>query len=154
MTKNIFDYSTFKSQKDSLKILEMAILEKSVRFLWITRYINFNSSKITQGIFLDFSKAIDTIDHNILIRKLTFYNFTDNSKDFIQCYLANRKQFVQINHANSSFLTLKKGVPHDWWLIDDYFNANLNTLENVYRPSTVFNFYLFIYFFFILVLAS
>ena len=74
-------------------------------------YINFNSSKITQGIFLDFSKAFDTIDHDILIQKLTFYNFTDNSKDFIKCYLSNRKQFVQINHANSSFLTLKKGVP-------------------------------------------
>ena len=74
-------------------------------------YINFNSSKITQGIFLDFSKAFDTIDHDILIQKLTFYNFTDNSKDLIKCYLSNRKQFVQINHANSSFLTLKKGVP-------------------------------------------
>ena len=74
-------------------------------------YINFNSSKITQGIFLDFSKAFDTIDHDILIQKLTLYNFTENAKDFMKCYLSNRKQFVQINDAKSSFLTLKKGVP-------------------------------------------
>ena len=74
-------------------------------------YINFNSSKITQGIFLDFSKAFDTIDHDILIQKLILYNFTDNSKDLMKCYLSNRKQFVQINNENSSFLTLKKGVP-------------------------------------------
>ena len=55
-------------------------------------YINFNS------------QAFDNNDNDILIQKLTFYNFTDNSKDFIKCYLSNRKQF---NHANSSFLTLK-----------------------------------------------
>ena len=88
-------------------------------------YINFNSCKITQGIFLDFSKAFDTIDHDILIQKLTVYNLTDNSKDFIKCYLANKKQFAQINHANSSFLTLKKVYPKD----------------RFFWTSTVFNFY-------------
>ena len=57
-------------------------------------YSNSNDSQITQGIFLDFSKAFDTIDHQILIEKLPFYNFTNSACNLLNSDLSNRKQFV------------------------------------------------------------
>ena len=72
---------------------------------------NFNTRKITQGIFLDFSKAFDTINHNILIQKLVYYGFSKSSQNLIQNYLKNRKQFVSLDGIDSQFDTVKIGVP-------------------------------------------
>ena len=74
-------------------------------------YTNFDQSKITQGVFLDFSKAFDTIDHNILIQKLQFYNFSKPSAQLVKSYLQNRKQFVAINQTNSTLKPVTIGVP-------------------------------------------
>ena len=64
-------------------------------------YSNFNDSQITQGIFLDFSKAFDTIDHQILNEKLPFYNFTNSACNLLHSYLSNRKQFVKLSNHTS-----------------------------------------------------
>lgn len=74
-------------------------------------YDSFNNSKITQGIFLDFSKAFDTINHDILIKKLPFYNFTNDACDLLKSYLENRKQFVKINDHSSTMKKVDIGVP-------------------------------------------
>ena len=65
-------------------------------------YENFNESRITQGIFLDFSKAFDTINHDILIQKLPYYNFTNEACNLLNSYLSNRTQYVQIDQHKSS----------------------------------------------------
>ena len=74
-------------------------------------YTNFNTRKITQGVFLDFSKAFDTINHDILVRKLKFYSFSDCAILLIQNYLKNRKQFVFINDVSSEYRDIEIGVP-------------------------------------------
>ena len=54
-------------------------------------------------IFLDFSKAFDTINHDILLSKLKYlYNFSDSSLEWIRSYLANRRQFVDIEGTSSN----------------------------------------------------
>lgn len=63
------------------------------------------------NIYLDLSKAFDTIDHVILLQKLQFYGFTECSIKLIHSYLNNRKQCVEINSIKSEFLTIVKGVP-------------------------------------------
>ena len=46
------------------------------------------------GLFLDFAKAFDTVNHNILLTKLAHYRIRGNVLQWIQNYLAKRKQTV------------------------------------------------------------
>ena len=50
-------------------------------------YQNFNNAEITQGIFIDSTKAFDTIDNNILLQKLPYYNFRPSACQFSLSYL-------------------------------------------------------------------
>ena len=63
------------------------------------------------GVFLDFSKAFDTVDHDILLQKLEFYGIRGSALSWFQSYLKNRKQFVSYNGATSSLKLVKCGVP-------------------------------------------
>ena len=48
------------------------------------------------GIFYDFSKAFDLIDHDILLEKRKFYGFQGRDRLLLKSYLTNRRQFVNI----------------------------------------------------------
>ena len=61
----------------------------------ITKAID--EGKYSIGIFLDLSKAFDTIDHRILLRKLDHYGIRGVAKDWFENYLYNRKQIVKYN---------------------------------------------------------
>ena len=63
------------------------------------------------NIYLDLSKAFDTIDHDILIDKLNYYGFDDLSIQLMKSYLSNRKQYVEFENAVSNTLPLTTGVP-------------------------------------------
>ena len=63
------------------------------------------------GIFLDFSKAFDTVDHIILIEKLDFYGIRGIAKDWFTSYLTNRQQFVTVNDLESGLTNISCGIP-------------------------------------------
>ena len=62
--------------------------------------IEHNKSTLT--IFLDFSKAFDTIDHSILLKKLPAYGIRGPAFDIIKSYLENRKQFCELSNTKSA----------------------------------------------------
>ena len=62
-------------------------------------------------LFMDLSKAFDTINHDLLLAKLKTYGFSLNAVKLMRSYLKNRKQQVQINHKSSSENIVIAGVP-------------------------------------------
>ena len=50
-----------------------------------------NRGEFLISVFLDFSKAFDTVDHSILLNKLTKLGIRANSLDLIRSHLSNRK---------------------------------------------------------------
>ncbi len=63
------------------------------------------------NIFLDLSKAFDTLENRILLYKFEHYGVNGISLKLIESYLTNRKQYVEINGSNSDMLSLTTGVP-------------------------------------------
>ena len=53
-----------------------------------------DSSNISVSISTDLSKPFDTIDHEILVKKIKLYGFDDVASGLLKSYLTNRKQFV------------------------------------------------------------
>ena len=54
----------------------------------------FSQGKYTLGIFIDLSKAFDTVNHNILLEKLKTYGIHSENLKWFRSYLSNRKQFI------------------------------------------------------------
>ena len=70
-----------------------------------------DSNNIPLNIYLDLSKAFDTLNHDILLDKLEHYGIRHTELLFFKNYLLNRKQFVQIGDTKSTTNDIKTGVP-------------------------------------------
>ena len=64
------------------------------------------------GIFIDFSKAVDTIDHALLYQQFEYYGIRIIALDWFTNYLSIRKQFLNLNGIYSFPLTILFGIPH------------------------------------------
>ena len=62
-------------------------------------------------LLIDFSKAFDMVNHNILLDKLQHYGIRGIANKWFKSYLADREQFVSVDNKNSRSSKLKHGVP-------------------------------------------
>ena len=74
-------------------------------------YNTINASEFLIAVFLDLSKAFDTVCHSILLNKLSHYGIRGKALDWFKSYLTNRSQFVQINNSKSHVKSISSGVP-------------------------------------------
>ena len=92
---------------------------------------SFDESKLTLGIFIDLSKAFDTVYHKILTKKLELYGINGCNLVWFESYLSNRKQFITYTDKQTNIETIKCGVPQGSILGPLLFLIVVNDLHKV-----------------------
>ena len=98
------------------------------------------------ALFMDLSRVFDTLDHSLLLAKLSVYGFDNNSLNFVRSYLTNRIQRCKIENHFSNWREITTGVPlfafgktfdevtkklqNDFLILDEWFFNNFLVLNS------------------------
>ena len=115
---------------------ELAVLELVYRI-----HKEIDENKIPFSVFLDLSKAFNTLDHDILLHELQYYGITGTALDLFRSDLTERYQYVDYNGASSSMKLLTTGVPQGSILGLLLFIIHMNDIHTL---SNNLNFILYV----------
>ena len=112
-------------------------LSTSIAFFTDSILDSADNGLITASVFLDLSKAFDTVDHNILLRKLKLIGLDSESLNWFESYLSNRLQKTSINNTLSSSLPVLVGVPQGSILGPLLFIIYVNEMPNIVKHCKI-----------------
>lgn len=108
------------------KSTEKALLEQKECILR-----EFERGNLMLGVFIDFTKAFDYLDHNILLKKLEYNGIRGTPLKLVESYLKHRKQYVNIAGYSSEIKHITAGVPQGSILGPFLFNIYINDIINI-----------------------
>ena len=88
-------------------------------------------------VFIDLKKAFDTVDHDILHRKLEYYAIQQQQLSWFKSHLSNRKQFFRVNGVDSSVQGINVSVPHGSCLGPLLFLIYIDDLPQAVQKSSM-----------------
>ena len=139
---NIFYNSQFGFRKLFSTSLALIEFTDSIRCL-------VDEGNYVFSLFVDLTKAFDTVDHEILLSKLSHYGIRGHANNFFRSYLSNRKQFTVVGGSKSMLGNIKCGVPQGSVLgpvlfliyINDLYMCNENCKIKMFADDTCLTVY-------------
>ena len=114
--KRLYGFRKFHSTEHAILEITESILSE------------FDKRNVALAIFLDLTKAFDTLNHNILLTKLNYYGIQNSTLNWFQSYLSNTQHYVEINPCKSNIVTSSLGVPQGTILGPLFFIIYVNDI--------------------------